>query len=86
MCMCMNPSECLKVYIDRTQHQRPPDARLLIVIGYPLSGCQADIIGKILNDAIIAAGLGDLGYSAKSFRLTGAMVAVSSGELNCEAD
>ena len=47
-------------------------------MNFPYSGLSASAIAKILSQAINLAGLGDQGYSPKSFRPTGATAAVQA--------
>ena len=48
-------------------------------VNYPYSGLSSSSIAKILCKAIELAGLSGNGYSAKSFRPTGATVAIRQG-------
>ena len=45
----------------------------------PFHGIRSAAISQILNEAIKLAGLGGMGYSARSFRPTGATAAVQAG-------
>lgn len=77
-----DPVECLRLYIERTQEFRPKDTNpLFITLKQPYHALSSDTIGNILEEAISAAGLSYLGYSAKSFRPTAATMAVQKGML-----
>ena len=52
------------------------DRPVFTPLNYPYSGLASGTIANILNAAIDLAGLVGLGYTAKSFRPTGATVAV----------
>ena len=76
----MDPVSCLDCYISRTQAVRPSDTNpLFISLTRPYRAISADTISHILSEAIDLAGLGQQGYSAKSFRPTGATLAVRAG-------
>jgi len=77
-----DPISCLKMYIERTEQFRQGDYRpLFIALNAPYKHISADTVANILQDSITAAGLSDQGFSAKSFRPTGATQAVSIGTL-----
>ncbi len=78
----MDPAECLKCYIDRTSDVRPKDSLpVFISLKAPYKAVGSDTIGNILEDAIDRAGISNQGFSAKSFRPTGATNAVALGIL-----
>ena len=78
----MNPVSCLKTYIAKTSKYRTePDKPLLIALKAPYEAISADTVGNILEESIKMAGLSNQGFSAKSFRPTGATIAVSQGIL-----
>ena len=69
----------LKCYIQRTRKFRPDKKPVFLSLTQPYTAIQHATISKQLNEAIDLAGLGDRGYSARSFRPTGATAAVKSG-------
>ena len=78
----MDPVSCLRTYIAKTeQYRKSPDNPLLISLKAPYKAISADTVGSILEESIKMAGLGDQGFTAKSFRPTGATIAVSQGIL-----
>ena len=78
----MDPVSCLKTYIAKTaKYRTEPDKPLLIALKAPYKAICADTVGNILEESIKMDGLSDQGYSAKSFRPTGATIAVSQGIL-----
>ena len=78
----VDPVACLQTYMNRTAEQRHRNARraVFLTLRSPFKAITASTIAQVLQAAIQAAGLGDRGFSAKSFRPTGASVAISS---NC---
>ena len=73
----------LRSYITQTETFRNPQkGSLLISIYPPYRTISAMRVVLILEDAISRAGLSGQGYSAKSFRPTGATYAVK----NCDPD
>ena len=79
----LNPVLALRSYITRTEMFRNPQKRSLFISLYPpYRALSARSIALILEDAISRAGLGGQGFSAKSFRPTGATYAVK----NCDPD
>lgn len=80
--LTMDPVECLKKYIEKTEPVRPTDTLpLFIALKSPYKAVGSDTIGTILEDAIHRAGLAGQGFTAKSFRPTGATNAVNLGIL-----
>ena len=73
----MDPVQCLKVYITKTESLRQGPDYPLLSLKAPYNAITADMIGNILEQSIQLAGLD--GFTAKSFRPTGATVAVSQG-------
>ena len=77
-----DPVDCLKVYIERTQKFRSKDCdALFLTLRAPFHAISADTVANIMEDAIKKAGLQGLGFTAKSFRPTGATNAVNIGIL-----
>ena len=77
-----DPVKFLELYIERTREFRPKDTNpLFITLKPPYHAITSDTIGNILEEAISAAGLSSLGYTAKSFRPTAATMAVQKGML-----
>lgn len=75
-----DPVECLRSYINRTESCRSVDMNaLLITLRPPYRAIKADTVASILDESIKRAGL--QGFSAKSFRPTGASTAVALGVL-----
>ena len=77
-----DPVKCLELYIEKTREFRPKDTNpLFITLKPPYHAITSDTIGNILEEAISAAGLSSLGFTAKSFRPTAATMAVQKGML-----
>ena len=79
----MDPVNALEVYIERTRAVRPAGNPVFLSLKAPFHPISASTVAAILNDAISLAGLSNLGFSAKSFRPTGATAAM---EANCDPD
>ena len=62
--------------MDRTDKFRSIDGPVFLTLYKPYRGIDASTVAKILNDAIVLAGLSKDQFSAKSFRPTGATRAV----------
>lgn len=78
----MDHSQCLKCYVDRTVESRPKETLpVCISLKAPYKAISSDTIGNVLEYSIKMAGLSDQGFSAKSFRPTGATNAVTLGIL-----
>jgi integrase len=80
----VDPVFTLRTYLACTCHLRrpqgdPPKEPVFIALSSPYSAISAGTIANILSDAIQAAGLQGRGYSAKSFRPTGATRSVAAG-------
>ena len=74
----LDPGITLKDYIDRTASKRT-DKSVFIALNSPFKGISSSAIAKVLEEAISLAGLKDQGFSAKSFRPTGATFAIEQG-------
>ena len=75
----LDPVGTLKVYIERTESVRPKSTvPVFIALLPPYGVLSSATIGNILAEAIELAGLKDRGFSAKSFRPTGATLAVDN--------
>ena len=73
----LDPVQCLKLYIEKTDEFRPKDTSpLFITLKAPYRAISSDTIGNILEESISAAGLADMGFTAKSFRPTAATMAI----------
>lgn len=79
--LTMDPVSCLHMYIDKTASKRPQNGALFIALHAPYKAISSETIGNILEEAIKLCGLGDKGFSAKSFRPTGATLAMATGIL-----
>lgn len=78
----MDPVSCLRVYIDRTAAYRPSDTKpLFITLTAPYKAISSSTVSNILDEVINLAGLAGKGFKAKSFRPTGATLAVSRGAI-----
>ena len=75
----LNPVHALKVYIDRTAKLRPVEKPVFLSLVPPYGPISASTVASILCDAIKLAGLSNQGFSAKSFRPTGATIAIETG-------
>ena len=79
----LNPVQALRDYIDCTQQVRPPAKPVFLTLTAPYKAISASTAATILNEAIKLAGLDGMGYSAKSFRPTGATAAI---DMHCDPD
>ena len=84
-----DPIITLKTYIDRTQSMRQPQGRseklpVFLGLSKPYRAISASTVANILSEAIDLAGLQGHGFSAKSFRPTGATKCVAAGILLTE--
>ena len=79
----LNPVQALRDYIDCTQQVRPPAKPVFLTLTAPYKAISASTVATILNEAIKLAGLDGMGYSAKSFRPTGATAAI---DMHCDPD
>ena len=75
----VDPVACLWCYIDKTEPHRPPSKPVFMALKSPYSAIAPATVAKILQKAIERAGLGGQGYTARSFRPTGATAAIASG-------
>ena len=74
------PVEALLALLQRTKLMNDhPQRPVFTPINYPYSGLSSSSIAKVLRKAIDLAGLGNKGYSAKSFRPTGTTSAIEQG-------
>ena len=74
----LDPGAALQTYIARTDALRNDNA-VFISLNRPYRAISAASVASILEDSINLAGLSGLGYSAKSFRPTGATLAIQRG-------
>jgi site-specific recombinase XerD len=65
---------------DYMQFTSPVDNAVFVSLKKPYTALGAQSIANILEDAIELAGLGGQGFSAKSFRCTGATAAIEAGQ------
>ena len=75
----LDPVSTLRSYLDRTEGHRPANNAVFLTLQHPYHALGASTIANILNEAIVLAGLGGQGFTAKSFRPTGATSAISKG-------
>lgn len=77
----LDPVLALRVYLDRTASQRLSSGTgaAFLTLHPPYRAIQSSTVGSILSKAIALAGLGGRGFSPKSFRPTGATMAVDGG-------
>ena len=69
----------LKSYVTRTSHLINVSGPLFISLSSPYAAIKAETVSKVLSEAIVLAGLGGKGYSAKCFRPTAANAAIKAG-------
>ena len=79
----LNPVLALQDYISRTKHNRPEDNPVFLTLIPPYRAISAGTVATVLNDAIKLAGLDGHGFSAKSFRPTGATAAI---DMKCDPE
>jgi len=72
----LDPIGALECYIEKTSSHRAPDGPVFLSLKAPYTPLQASSVAKILEESIKLAGLEGMGYSAKSFRPTGATSAI----------
>ena len=65
--------------MERTECYRPPGGPVFLTLRPPYKELEASSVGRVFEEAIVLAGLGGRGFSAKSFRPTGATAAVENG-------
>lgn len=75
----IDPVNALQDYMHRTSHVRPKGGPVFLSLRAPYQALKSSSIAKILEKAISLAGLDGHGYSAKSFRPTGATSAIDQG-------
>jgi hypothetical protein len=76
----LDPVLALKAYMDRTAHMRAlAKGAVFLTLTRPFHSVTASVVARILNSVIKLAGLDGRGFSAKSFRPTGATIAVAQG-------
>ncbi|XP_033762656.1 uncharacterized protein LOC117344118 [Pecten maximus] len=75
----LDPVQTLRDYIDKTEQVRDKGSSpVFLSLKYPHGPIDASTVANILQDVINLAGLSGQGYSAKSFRPTGATCAIES--------
>lgn len=74
----LDPVRTIQTYIDKTSHQRLPGGPVFIGLKRPYAALRSGSISEILKRSIKDAGLQDQGFTARSFRPTGATAAVRS--------
>lgn len=72
----VDPVSVLECYIAKTENERPPGGAVFLSLRAPFGPLQAASVAKILEESICLAGLDGQGFSAKSFRPTGATSAI----------
>ena len=78
----LDPVGTLRCYVERTAaiRSQSSDNAVFLPLQAPFHAIKASTISTILVDAIKEAGLEGQGYSAKSYRPTGATLAIGSGQ------
>ena len=79
----LNPVSALQTYIVRTAQDRPVDNAVFLTLTTPHRSITSGTVASILCDAIKLAGLDGQGFSAKSFRPTGATAAI---DMKCDPE
>ena len=76
----LDPVRALRVYINRTNRERAHahHSPVFLTLRQPYRHLDAASIAKVMNEAIIMAGLDGRQFTAKSFRPTGATSAVDA--------
>lgn len=74
----VDPVQTLKIYLERTARFRRQKA-VFISLKAPFGPLSSSAVAKDLQECIDMCGLKGLGYTAKSFRPTGATVAIEKG-------
>ena len=74
----IDPVHTLQVYLDRTARFRRNNA-VFISVNAPFGALSSSAVAKDLQDCIDLCGLKGAGFTAKSFRPTGATVAIEKG-------
>lgn len=75
----VDPVGALRCYIERTESIRDSTQAVFLTLVRPYRAISSSTVGKILSESIDLAGLAAQGFSAKSFRPTGATNAIASG-------
>ena len=75
----IDPVQTLQDYIARTESYRPADGPVFLTLRSPYKALEASSVAKVLEESISLAGLSGQGFSAKSFRPTGATSAIEQG-------
>ena len=75
----LDPVQALKDYICVTMPLRPHTNPVFLSLRRPIQPLGASGVAGVLEKSIELSGLGGQGYSAKSFRPTGATVAIDNG-------
>ena len=80
----VDPVKCVRDYMDRTHSvvTGGDQSPVFVTLRAPHSALSASGVANILNECIAEAGLSGSGFSARSFRPTGATAYVSSGVEN----
>jgi hypothetical protein len=75
----VDPVDCVRVYINRTDIYRPrPDCPLFVSLKQPYKGINSSTVSRVLRIAIEEAGLDKTLFTAKSFRPSAATAAVAA--------
>ena len=72
----LDPVLTLQDYICRTDGVRPQGGPVFLTLRPPFKALEASSIAKVLDETIKLAGLADQGFTAMSFRPTGATAAI----------
>ena len=77
----IDPVQCMKSYIQRTDHIRHQISGkpVFLTLNAPFSAIDSRTVSKVLSECISMAGLAGKGFTAKSFRPTGATCAIDGG-------
>lgn len=73
----IDPVQTLYDYVERTREHRGQDGPVFISLRCPYNAIDSSTVSRILEEAIVLAGLPTKDFSAKSFRPTGATTAIS---------
>ena len=73
----IDPVHTLYDYIERTREHRCQDGPVFITLRSPYNAVDYSTVSRILEEAIVLAGLSTKEFSAKSFRPTGATTAIA---------
>ena len=77
----VDPVSALQTYIARTDTHSPyPEASAFVTLQPPFRALRTSTTANIVDEVIRIAGLGNQGYSAKTFLPTGATAAIDSGK------